>query len=211
MTKLTRIRALDGFSNVSAADVVSRSGAVQTHMFGNVNFPDPPVDLTVLNANTDRLTALIAESLDGSKKVLAERNKQRETVIHMLRMLARYAEVACQHDMAIFISSGFEPRSATRTWPTPLSENIRGIGHGANSGQLVIRLKAVADALCYELHYAATGDGLPGTWTTQLITRVKTPITISGLTPGTTYAFEVRSMGHHGFSDWSDSVTWMCT
>jgi len=34
-------------------------------------------------------------------------------------------------------------------------------------------------------------------------------LTVDGLTPGATYAFQVRARGRLGFTDWSDSVTRM--
>jgi len=44
-----------------------------------------------------------------------------------------------------------------------------------------------------------------------LVTGVKTPITIGNLTPGTVYALSVRAIEKAGYSDWSDSLTMMCT
>src|SRR5947209_1147426 len=113
MSTVKKIRPLDGFSNASEADVVSRGTAIQTNMTGNSNFANPPVDLAVLKTNIESLSALIAESLDGSKKVIAEKNKQKEAVITMLRLLGRYVEVSCKNDMAIFKTSGFEAASTT--------------------------------------------------------------------------------------------------
>src|SRR5689334_18813851 len=101
-----KIKALDGFSKANDNDVINRGIAVQTGMNGNPNFPTPPVDLAVLKTNIDSLSTLVSESLDGSKKVIAQKNKQRDTVTEMLRLLARYVEVACKNDMAIFQSSG---------------------------------------------------------------------------------------------------------
>ena len=34
-------------------------------------------------------------------------------------------------------------------------------------------------------------------------------VTINGLTPGTTYLFQVRALGRSGYTDWSDSATRM--
>jgi len=34
--------------------------------------------------------------------------------------------------------------------------------------------------------------------------------TISNLTPGATYAFQVRALGRLGYTDWSDSMTFIC-
>ena len=212
MSTTKTIRPLDGFSNASDADVVSRGISVETNMTGNANYLNPPVDLAALKAGTDKLSALMADALDGSKKVIAEKNKQRAAVIKMLRLLGRYVEVTCKDDMAIFKSSGFEPASQTRAAPLPLSEKIRKVEHGANSGQIVVWIKSVPKASSYELRYGAGGTGgTPGTWITQLVTTVKTPATLSGLTPGTTYVFQARALAKDGYTDWSDSVTFMCT
>jgi len=213
MSKIKTIRPLEGYRGVADAEVVTRGTAVQTGMTGNPHFTNPPVDLTTLKAGIDNLSALIAESLDGSKRVIAEKDKQREAVIKMLRLIGRYVEVTCKDDMAIFKSSGFEPASSTKSQSGPLPQpTIRKIDHGSNSGQLLVQVTAVPKALSYELRYAASvSGGTPSTWTTQLVTRVKPATTVTSLTPGTIYAFQVRAMGKLGYTDWSDSATCMCT
>src|SRR5438309_8173625 len=96
------IRPLDSFVHVSDADVITRVSAVQMAMAGNANYPNPPVDLAVLKTNFDAFVALVAQSADGSKKVIAQKNKQRATVVEMTRMLGRYVEGASKGDMSIF-------------------------------------------------------------------------------------------------------------
>src|ERR1051326_3300308 len=151
MSKLKTIQALEGFSKLSDADVVSRGTLVQTKMTGNANFSNPPVDLAALKANIEYLQALIAEALDGSKKVIAEKQKQRETVVQMLRLLARYVEVTSKGDMAVFQTSGFQTASTTKTTAEPLSEKIRKIEHGTNSGQVFVWMRSIPKAFSYEL------------------------------------------------------------
>ena len=69
-----------------------------------------------------------------------------------------------------------------------------------------------SEVLCYELRSAVTDNGsTPLAWTTEIVTGVKTPVTMTGLKPGTNYAFQVRTLGKSGYSDWSDSATFMCT
>jgi hypothetical protein len=206
------IKPYEAYGNVSDGQVVTIGTIIQTAMTGNFNFPNPPVDLVVLKTDIDQFSTLIVEAQDGSKKVTAEKNKQLDVVVRKLRLLGRYVEVHCNNDMAIFKSSGFEPVSTSRNQPQGLSPNIRSIDHGANSGQIVVRLKAVPQAVSYELRCAAEGNGATApAWMTEVVISVRTPVTIDGLTPGIKYAFQVRSLGKSGYSDWSDSVTFMCT
>src|SRR5438477_4115363 len=124
------IHVLERFWGVNDTEVVARGNAVQTNMTGNSYFTNPPVDLATLKAAVDSLHAMIAQAADGSKKVIAEKNKQRATVINMLRMLGRYVEIQSQDDMSIFQTSGFQAASTTRAPAQPLSEKIRKIEHG---------------------------------------------------------------------------------
>src|SRR5579883_1025540 len=99
-TKVVKIRPLEGYTGMSDADVVQRGTQVVTGLTGNTNFTTLPVDLATLKANLDSLSALMAEAADGSKKIIAQKNKQREAVIKMLRLLGRYIEVTSDGDMA---------------------------------------------------------------------------------------------------------------
>jgi hypothetical protein len=210
-TNVKPIKALDGFSGVTDNDVVNRGFSVQTKMTGNSYFPNPPVDLAVLKTDIETLSALMAESLDGSKRVIAEKNKQRKVVVQKLRLLGRYVEVASDDDIAIFQTSGFEAASKVRAVTPALSEKIRKIEHGANSGQLVVWIKAVPGALCYELRHATATGSVPGEWTMVVLTGTRKPVTLNGLIPGSVYALQARALGKDGYSDWTDSVTCMCT
>ena len=82
---------------------------------GNANFPIPPVDLAQLKTALDSYAVLIGEANDGGTKAITARNKQGEDIIRMLRSLALYVELYCKEDMNAFLSSGFQPRSTTRT------------------------------------------------------------------------------------------------
>lgn len=207
------IHVLERFSGVNDTDVVTRGNSVQTSLTGNSHFPNPPVDLAALKTAVDSLAALIAQAADGSKKVIAEKHKQRATVIAMLRMLGRYVEVQSQDEMTIFQTSGFQAASTTRVSAQPLSEKIRKIVHGSNAGQVVIWVLSVRSALSYQIRYAPSVNGaVPAAWSEQVVTEVKTPVVLTGLTTGTTYAFQARAaLKGNTYTDWSDSVTFVCT
>jgi len=116
-------------------------------------------------------------------------------------------ETACKEDMPTFLKSGFQAAPSVKAAKPPLSQSIRKITPGKNSGQLHIILVAIIAAAAYEIRYAPTVNGTPGTWITQLVTRTRPAATLTGLTPGTAYTIQVRSFADAtGFTDWSDAV-----
>ena len=211
MTKAKKIKAIDGFTGVSDTDVLARGTNVLTKLTGNSNFSTAPVDLATLKAALDAFSASITEALDGGKKAVAERRKQREAVTEMLRLLGRYVEVACKNDMAIFETSGFQAAQTIKTTKPPLTEKIRKVEHGANSGEIRVWLKAVAKASSYEFRYAVANAGATTAWTTMPLSNVKAPIALKGLTPATTYLFQARALVKDTYTDWSDSISFICT
>jgi hypothetical protein len=211
-TQLKLIKPIESFKGVPDGQVVARATAVQTAMTGNANFANPPVDLTVFKTAIDLFNTLIAEALDGSKKVIAQKNMRRLAVIKDFRLLARYVEITSNGDPAVFQTSGFQPASTTKTASEPLSESIRKIEHGANSGQISVAIRAIRGATSYELRWAqmVAGNATPA-WSSQLVTGVRRPVLLTGLTPATTYQFQAHALLKSGYTDWSDSVSFICT
>jgi hypothetical protein len=149
--------------------------------------------------------------MDGSKKVIALKNKQRQIVIKSLKLLARFVEVHSDGDDAIFKSSGFTPASATKVPSAPLPlPIIRSVDHGALTGEIAVQVESIPKAKNYEFRYGAVVNGAPPTsWTNKVVSKVKPPVLFEGLTPGTVYAFQVRAFGVAGYTDWTDSTTCM--
>jgi hypothetical protein len=212
MTK--QIKASLGFNRLPGRDLLARLEAVVKGMDGNATYPNPPVDMASLKTAGTNYSASLAAALDGGKKAIAERNAQRENVIKMLRQLAKYAEISCKDDRNTFLSSGFETASVTRVAPQPLDPPvIRSVDQG-NTGQLLVSVGRSAQAKSYELRAAAAPAVAAATvpsWTTIGFTAVKQAIPVKNLIPGTTYIIQVRALGALGYSDWSDSITRMCT
>jgi hypothetical protein len=212
-TKVMKIRPLEGYSVMADAAIVARGSAVQTGLTDNSNFQNLPADLAVLKTDIESFSALIAEALDGSKKVITQKNKQREAVIKTLRVLGRFVEVHCNGDMAIFTSSGFVAASTTKAPPAPLPlPIIRSVDRGALPGEIVVRVEAIPKAVSYEIRYGAQVNGaVPSSWTIKVLTKVRPPAGIDGLIAGTVYTVQVRALGRVGYTAWTDSTTCMCT
>ncbi|HEY2380419.1 MAG TPA: fibronectin type III domain-containing protein [Terriglobia bacterium] len=213
MTQTTPIKATLGFKKNSAKDVLARVNAVLGGIFTDTDdYPNPPIDQATLKSQADALSAGISAALDGGKKAIAEREHQKAVVIKSLRQIGQYAEANCKDEITIFLKSGYNAVSSTRTPAVPLSAAFRKIVPGGNSGQILVTLVAQAAAFSYVLRWApAAAGGTLGTWIEQPVGNTRPPALVAGLIPGTTYVFQVRAVTKAGYSDWSDSVTRIAT
>jgi hypothetical protein len=212
-TKPKPIKVLGGYNKKTPTENLAYANAVHSGVFSDPeDYNAPPVDEPTFKGAIDTLSVKITAALDGGKKAIAERNQQEQFVITLMRQLGQYVEKACKNDMTTFLKSGFQAASTVKAAKPPLSQFIRTLTQGKNSGQLHIILVAIAGAAAYEVRYAPTVNGTPGTWSTQLITKTRPAATIAGLTPGTAYTIQVRSFADEtGFTDWSDPVTRIVT
>ena len=192
---------------------VSALNNVCTGLDGNPNLTNPPVPVANLKTLRDELAAAMPPAADGSKKATAHKNNIREQATVAMRQEAHYVEVACNGDMAIFLSSGFQPMNGTKSAPQPLPvPTITNLVQGV-SGQMLLSIKGQKKAFNYDVKVTPTGGATPGPTgggTTTTVSSVKQPVEFNGLTPGTIYQFQVRSCGKLGYTPWSDPVTRMC-
>ncbi|HEY2385009.1 MAG TPA: fibronectin type III domain-containing protein [Terriglobia bacterium] len=199
-----------GFGSLSDKDVATQGVAVVDGLTNNLKLADPPIKPADLKAQVETYTSLIAASADGGKQAIAERKKQRAVVVKMLRQLGHWVEANCNDDATILQSSGFRQRVTPVRNHQP--QQLNGppsfkADSGKSSGQVVLHGKRVLKALSYKARYAPIGaDGKPGTWA-ELPAAGTRSITVTGLTPGTNYAFQMCALGRAGYTDWSDSVT----
>jgi hypothetical protein len=197
---------------MTGEDLIALGQAVSKGTKDNPAFSDASADIARLNATLEKYPIAIGDAVDGGKKAIAERERQREELIDVLRALSFHVETACKDDITKFLSSGFTPRSTTRTAPQAVYPPSLRVDYGPG-GTLKVKLSQVdPKAWSHEVESAPIGpDGVPGKWNSRPVTSVARLIPITGLTPGTTYAFHARSLGHLGFGAWSDIVTKMST
>ena len=192
--------------------VVSTSHAIQAHFdpANNPNLtgaPPLPVDMATVKAATDLLLTKITAAAEGGKTAVAEKNRQKDVVVKLLTQLAYYAEANCKDNITIFLSFGFTPAASTNAKTPPVSESIRKVEPGPNSGEMLITLMKFLYAVSYLVQFAPVVNGVVGAWTSKPVAGILPPFLITGLTPGTTYVFQARALTKTGYSDWSESVT----
>ena len=209
------IKAKKGFRRLKAEDVLTESLHIFTAFFASTYFngspapaPAPPVDQATMKAANDTLQTSIAAAATGAKQAITAKNHAKEAVVLILDQLAAYVQANSKGDMNAFMSSGFTPLSSAKTKTPPVSETIRKIVPGANSGQFAVTLMKFPHASSYEIRWGVPGAGgaLPTTWTTIPVTSIKSAATITNLTPGVTYVFQARAVVNGGYSDYGDPI-----
>jgi hypothetical protein len=211
-TIVKKLKALLGFRGMSDTDLIQQLINVAKGLTGNSNFPNTPVDLATFKSGIDTLTVLVTDAADGGNKAITAKNKQREAMIKQVTLLGHYVEMASNDDPAVFATSGFVAASAARVPPQPLPPaSMDWIDRGSVTGSVVVKVKALPKAVNYDLHYGVvtTPGTLPISWTLLTLAGSKA-VTIWNLTPGATYAFQVRALGRLGYTDWSDPITFIC-
>jgi hypothetical protein len=211
-TKQHPIKAIKNFRRMAAEVLVTTSRAIQAH-FDPANNPNVtgasplPADMATVKSATDLLSAKITAAAEGGKAAVAEKNRQKEVVARLLILLAQYAEANCKDDMTTFLSFGFTPAASTKAKTPPVSESIRKIEPGPNSGEMLITPMKFPGAVSYLVQFAPVVNGVVGSWTSKPIPGIWPPLLITGLTPATTYIFQARALTKTGYSDWGESVT----
>ncbi|SRR5260370_5417591 len=230
--KPKKIKPLLDFNKLSDADLEKRLDAIHTGVTGNVAFPSPPVDMATFKAAADKYNTLATDAMDGGKKTMSAKRKQREVAIKMATQLGHYVWAASNNDLATFNTSGFLVAQNTKKPPQPLPKAaIKYVDHGANTGQIVVKPAPLKGALSFEMRYAplsgggtassagaassgstaSSGTPAPTAPWTFIVLPSSKAATVNNLIPGTTYQFQIRALGRMGYSDWSDPVNFICT
>lgn len=208
-----RIKVWLNFVRAKAGDLITRALAVYKGLKNNPDFPNLPFDIEELRVSADAFIASNTAAMDGNTQARARRDSDRELLIDKMLTLAHHVEDNCKGVDTIFLSSGFQQRPTGRTQTPPLGERIRSIKSGERDGEAFVTLILDPEAYTYELrsalYHPATG---PGDWTITPVASTRPPTRITGLTPGATYAFQVRAVyGTNHYSNWTDSVIWLCS
>ena len=88
------------------------------------------------------------------------------------------------------------------------AESIKKILPGPLTGEMLVYLMKFIGAKSYQLQWGVPGPGgaLPTTWINVPVTTIKNPVSVTGLTPGTTYVFHARAVIQNGYSNWGDPI-----
>jgi hypothetical protein len=213
MSKKTQpqVKVLQGFKSQTDQELATTAATVIKEMTGNAHFPTPAVDLKTLQAALDNLNAAVAAQAQGGTAATAHKHSQRSALIALLSKEAHYVQDNCNNDPAILLSSGFQQAAGSRSPQLLPKPSIVSVDNRKTT-VLTLKVTKIANARCFEVHVAPLGaNNTPGTFQSAGFFTSSRAMKVTGLTPGTTYVFQVRALGSTGFSDWSDAMTHMCS
>lgn len=202
---MPQLRVLLAFSKAPDHLLAETAGTVIKGMTGNPAFPNPPVTMAALTTARDEFSHAVAAQAMGGTLATAEKKNKRAALVHLMRQLAAYVQQVSDNHLETLLTSGFEAASNNSAQSQLEKPIIMGLLNG-NSGELVVRVKAVANARCYEARVALVAtDGALGPWQSGNYSTTSRSVRINGLTPGGLYEIQIRAIGGStGTSDWSD-------
>jgi hypothetical protein len=203
-----------GFQKLSDSEAIALAGAVIKGLYAAKALPAPPMDQQVLQTAVDDMNGAIAGMAQsgGGRAATVVKKKKREVLNGLLRKLAHYVQANCNDDLQVVTNSGFQARTASvRSTAPPDKAQILSVDNG-HTTQLVVTARKVPHAKMYQVLIAAVGaNNTVGSFQPAGLFAKSRSMTLTGLTPGTIYAVQVRAWGGSiGFGDWSDAVSHMC-
>jgi hypothetical protein len=201
------IRVALSFATYSDSELNNFAILVAVCLKNNSLFPDLPLTLAAFGVlQTAYQNALIAAA-NGGRIATAAKNEARANLIAALRQLAAYVQSVGLVNVSDVLSSGFDTVSSKNTQSPLLAPVLSGLDNSV-SGQLLVKLQAVANAKAYQVQYSSG----TGPWLEAGIFPNTRNIVITGLTSGTVYNVRVRAVGgSQQYSPWSTVLSLMCT
>jgi uncharacterized protein (UPF0261 family) len=204
------IRIAQGYRQMTDARLIAAAGAAIQGLTGNARFTSPTVDLKTVQTALDEFAAAVAAQPNGGTAATAQKKTRRAALTALMSKLAHYVQDNCDDDVASVVAAGFTIIATGRANAPLEKPSIRAIDFG-KSTELVVRVKPVWRARTYDVRVAPlTEEGAPGPWQNAGLFTGGRAIKVGGLTPLTTYTFQVRAVGASGSSDWSDAVSHVC-
>lgn len=203
-------RVVTRFTRLSDTDLSTFAARIRKNMYspaGAALYPEPPLTEAELLAIIHAFEGAIVARANGGRLATVEKNTIRAVLLTALRELAAYVQLMCRNDLVMLLASGFDAASKNRAVEHLPKLEILSLTAGM-SGRMLVAVKSHRNARSYEIRTAPVDEnGTRGEWTHVVTGTNSRRITVDRLVPGRLHAFQGRSFGTAGFSDWSDVVT----
>ena len=143
--KPTSLKGVTGFGKLDPSALAVMAHHVAKGVGGNpVYFPNPPIDPAALDASANTLSEAVLAAMDGGKTAKTMVKQQHKLIVQDLNLLVVFVQNESNDNPVIFAASGFTAKPTGKSAPQPVAvPSFRSLDFGANSGQIVVTVKAV--------------------------------------------------------------------
>ena len=189
-------KIVNDYIRFSAGNLYTFASGVYSAMNGNATFPDPRPSLGELNTANQQFSAAIDAARNYDRLRAEEKQKARTKLEDVLQRLSNYVMVIAGNDRAIQLAAGFHVNSARKSTSNDLGEAENfSVKMGKNSGEVLMSINEVTNALTYTFCYALAGVENP-VWIFKTID--DTQLLLTGLESLKTYRFRIDVTGGNG-------------
>ena len=206
---MENFKTFKDFSRHTDLELVGQTNEVTTGLTGNPDYLTPSPSIVALTTAKTEFESAITAAANGDVQLVAVKNEKRAILTNLLQREAIYVELNGQNVKSVMLSSGFKVYSTVRG-VTPVSDKplITRVKDGGITGEVILKSNKVKYAVVYEVRFTSDDYGPNAVWTRPTVQTSKT-FFLSGLTPGRTYWFQMRTISTKGASDWSDPFEYM--
>ena len=200
---MKRSKIVTPFEGQSDPDFKAKADAIYKSMLGNVNFPTPVPELTLIDGMINAFGEAMATAKDRDRNSVARKNDIRQDLTYALIQLASSVTTVANGDKTLLISSGFELAKPGETIPFERPKGIL-LTDGKNSGELVVKIPTVKGAKSYGAQYTTDPLTASSEWTQEMTTTSK--FTFKNLVAAQKYWCRMAAIGPYGQVVYSDAV-----
>jgi hypothetical protein len=189
--KIAKIKT--SFATYTDAQVVLQAQNIVAGLTGNASFPTPEPTLETVSTAITAFTDALEAAREGSRTLITIKNTRRAELEALLRTLGAYVTLAANGDKAKLQSSLFPlAKDGEPTPPIAAPQNLE-VTSGANSGEMLVRVKAVRGAKSYTHQYCPDPLTADSVWVSAMSSNRE--FTFTSLEPGKKYWFRVAAVG----------------
>ena len=202
---MKQLKIVNGFAEMTDANLLVKTHFILTSMTGNTNFPDPSPALNAVSSIYTAFIAAVQKAEGGNRQDIAAKNATRQSLIDNLHRLGNYVLFASDGDDLKATSSGYGIGKIPA--PTPPLDTPQGLklANGVNKGELKLRFQKVYGARSYR--YDITPSPITENSVWESSTNTITKKQYSGLESGKEYNCRVVAYGIKEQVVYSDVVS----
>lgn len=201
---MANVRTSRKFRRLSDTELSNFTAGNIVGFTANPDLDDPPVTAAQLKTRKTTFDDAVQKASQGGRMLTAAKNAARRALLADLNKDASYVDIACDDDLTILLSSGFDAVSTNRAQRVLPAPQIIAVDN-AQSGQLKVRVKGNSDVKSF-VGRIKEADG--GEFGPVLSFKNSRTILFDALKAGALYVVELCAIGGiTGKSDWSEPAT----